>query len=459
MDGKKEYKLATINGQHLLKECAIDMGAYLSLDSAKNKYKKYQLDTFGCYKFGDDFASTITLWGNEENYLTGIRFNYYELVIKLQKILNINNCKFNLDKDIIALIKERIRLLSSIQTEEELKKYFPIIYKDFGEGKKLYHSYKNNYRRNRNKNSSIKQKKIRKKEADDNKKYYQDCGFRNSPRSFVKEQTKFYNKMLLNLNNTYNYIIGNNFKDSLFRFFNIDRMNLYIMNKYVDRLLICNDERLKQIYVSIIDSFLDKELDKELYIHDEKGNIIKYVDVLRKYNNFILKNRKREEYVVDWVLLPEERMLENEEQMRAVYGGQVNISPDIKKYLDANYRKLKFYEVNPYNRKRCLAKAKGLYFNEGYTAYIYDNGEILLDKIATPNNIKSSIGNAIYNLNIYNFEELSPKSKFILRKDKACPIIIHDENWEDKAQKIINKESTTDSKENTLKFIKKIKKK
>jgi hypothetical protein len=59
------------------------------------------------------------------------------------------------------------------------------------------------------------------------------------------------------------------------------------------------------------------------------------------------------------------------------------------------------------------------------------NSQILLDRIAySEDEIRSAYGNAIYNMNTGNFEQLSALSKKTLRQEHLCPIYPHSGDWE-----------------------------
>ena len=77
---------------------------------------------------------------------------------------------------------------------------------------------------------------------------------------------------------------------------------------------------------------------------------------------------------------------------------------------------------------------------DGYVAFVYPNGEILLERFFSDySQCMPATGEAIYNLNIYNFEDLSKFSKLQLIRDKACKRILHGPTFEKQAQSIIDR--------------------
>ena len=66
-------------------------------------------------------------------------------------------------------------------------------------------------------------------------------------------------------------------------------------------------------------------------------------------------------------------------------------------------------------------------------------------------------GEAIYNLNIYNFEDKSKHSKMVLMNDPEVKRIIHCPTFEAQAQKIIDREATEEVRSDVDSFVKKFK--
>ena len=447
MIDKNEYKLATINVEHYLNEVANNNYAKNDYLFLKNNYLKKQKRLFGFYKFNESFSNTMSIYGNEENIMTTTKFNYDEFITKIGKILNIKN---NNREDTLRI---KINELKEIKSIDELKNQFPLIYEDYIQGNILYKSFETQFDF-QDLTSNDNNKKMQKATKD--KDYYYNCGLRFHLPYFINNQVSLYENIANNLNNLKEYINNNSLQFNNY-YINPNKKKLYLINKYVDNALICKSKEIKIIYLHLVNNYLLDEEDNNTFIHDEDGNKIGYKDILIKFRQLLNDNKELEEYIVDWVLLPEGKS--TQEKTKIADKVTIHLNPNISKYITANNRKLKFYEENPYNKAKCLGKAKGISINKGYTAYIYENGEILLDKIATSSNLISSFGNAIYNQNVYNFEKISKINKTTLRKNKICPFIIHDENWEKNAQKIIDIPTTEENKREAKKLVKRLKKK
>ena len=123
-----------------------------------------------------------------------------------------------------------------------------------------------------------------------------------------------------------------------------------------------------------------------------------------------------------------------------------------KKY-ELYERKINFFEKTNY-----VFKLYGVSEFDGYVAYVYENGEILLEKYFSDyTECMPASGDAIYNLNIYNFEDKSKMSKIALMKDSSVKRIIHCATFEEQAKKIIEKEAATDVSSDVDAFVLKFK--
>ena len=101
----------------------------------------------------------------------------------------------------------------------------------------------------------------------------------------------------------------------------------------------------------------------------------------------------------------------------------------------------------------------GLLKYKGYVAYIYENGEILLDRKYNSFVPRTAKGNAIYRIQAKDFEELSGHTKTFLQNDERVERIIHSSKWENRVQKILSYEGTEESREESKKLIKKLRQK
>ena len=104
--------------------------------------------------------------------------------------------------------------------------------------------------------------------------------------------------------------------------------------------------------------------------------------------------------------------------------------------------------------KSSTLKIYGVSKFDGYVAYVYPNGEILLERFfADYAECIPATGEAVYNLNIYNFEEMSKYSKLELIRNKSAKRILHCASFERLAQAVVDKPVTPEVKADVEQFI------
>ena len=174
---------------------------------------------------------------------------------------------------------------------------------------------------------------------------------------------------------------------------------------------------------------------------------------MTRHNN-LKRQLKEDSSVVEWVIIP---------------GGRdyKRVSSNIKKqnitllnYEELNrIKKIGEERNNFYESTNYTLKVIGLRRYRGYVAYIYPNGEILID-VEYHKDRPSLIGkNAIYNLKVYDFEMLSKLDKKSLSKNEKVTRIRHIKNWQDKCRKIIERPSSEKDLEEVKTLVKKLKEK
>ena len=122
---------------------------------------------------------------------------------------------------------------------------------------------------------------------------------------------------------------------------------------------------------------------------------------------------------------------------------------EVGKLREKGKTKQDFYKNSNY-----LVKVLGILKNKGYVAYIYPNGEVLLEKEFDSDKPNSALGNAIYYMKARDFLSLSKLDKKELRKNKEVGRVIHSKNWIEKIKIIVEKEGTTEEKEDAKTLIK-----
>ena len=430
--------LTEININHFIEECGINKEeAKEIISNYRNNYYKYQHKILGYNKFNEAFSDNLTIYGNKDYYITNIKFSKKELLTKICKLLNIKE-----SKNITESLNKKIEELKQIKTEEELKSFSPLIYEDYINGQKLYREFTsiNDFAVYLTEDERTKEfAKATKKE-----KYYYSCGLRNILSHFIEIQSKIYTNIIKHLEDI-NTTIDRVSMNTIINYLDKDKAKFYLANKYLEEYFICKDKEKKNIYMSLITKFIAENNHKDLIIHNQFGEEISYNSFIKIYRNITDTNK----LLTNWELLPSGKKHNSNTGIIR----NINNTENLDKYINLNNKKLKLYEESPY-----IGKAKGLCLNKGYTAFFYKNGKILLDKISDSiDNIKSSYGNAIYELDTDNFSELSMLDKEVLRNEKLCPTYNHSGFWEDRIKDIINLPSDEITINKTNELIRKLK--
>ena len=434
--------LTDINIDNLIEECGIEKEKAKELiNNYRKNYYNYQHSLIDYNKFNESFSENVTIYGNKEYFLTNIKFSKKELLTKICRLLNIKESK-NLTED----LNKRIEELKHIKTEEELKSFSPLIYEDFKKGQTLYKEFTtvNDFIKV-DKSISEEEKRKEIKLAAAKEKYYYRCGLRYILSYFIEEQSKIYTNLVNHLVD-FNNAIDKASMNNIVNYLDKDKTKFYLVNKYLEECFLTKDPGKLNIYLSLIDKYLNQVKNHDLVIHNEYGTTTTIKDFIAIYRNFT----NHDKLITNWELIPNGTKTNTNQNTNHRL---IKNSDNLEKYLNLNNKKLKLYERSPY-----IGKAKGLCLNEGYTAYFYENGEIILDRIAdSSNNLSTGYGNAIYNLNSDNFIELSSIDKTTLREEDLCPHFNHSGYWEKRIQDIIEippTESTITKSNNLIKILK-----
>ena len=375
--------------------------------------------------FNEYYADTITLYGNEMNLNRSITFSFEEFLLKLRDYLSINTSFSIYDPIFIEAAKRNINILKSIKKEEDLKMKFPKLYDIF-----------------------INANKVDKFESGT----YYDYGLRPTPDAFIEEQTVYFEHVFKNLDKIENeYASYNIVRDAIKGNYYRDKFRLYTAYKLFS--LLSNSETKDRI--PGIENVLKKYFDDINDISDinvsiklENGDRISFLELLSDYNRLY-----NNETLDLWDILPQG------------HDSTKEFHPPLQAMSDEEYMRLYNLNIEKYNfyeSLKYLRKGKGKYLNTGYYAFFFSNGQQILDKLCYPGEdfIVSHYGNAIYNLNIRNFELLSRINKTKIRHDRLCPFTTHNGNWQDRVRIMIDSVPTTsESVEKTCELIKKIEKK
>ena len=285
------------------------------------------------------------------------------------------------------------------------------------------------------------------------------------------------------------FIEGLSFKNPLdfnnFQGLDKDKFELYLADKYLTIAFTSKTLEEKQNALYYVTAYIRQTKASAISIKNDNGEEVTFRKLLNRYRKLLKFNNKlkpvdepRERFKgynikhvinhinkyfgsqVSWTIVPNgEDDVENKDDVIRVLNRHYSYLPDEerKKIIFKRYelyeRKINFFENTNY-----VFKIYGVSEFDGYVAYIYPNGEILLERFFTDyTECMPASGEAIYNLNIYNFEDKSKLSKMVLMNDPEVKRIIHCPTFEAQAQKIIDREATEEVRSDVDSFVKKFK--
>lgn len=420
--GGEQRKLSLIptiilNTESFIEECSNNKEqARDAIKQQSSFYEKKRKAYIKYNQFGEEYVSSLTIWGNEDYYVGDITFNYEEFMIKLQRLLSVEQIVDINSPDFEKVLNDRIEKLSQVKTLDELHQKFPNLYRKYLDGNSMLRLVEAITDFKPETTSSIYESQVA--EAKYKKNYYYSCGLRRNVEKYIETQVEMITHVLHHIKDlaatANSFSIGNRLAATLDK----EKTMMYIAMHMIDECQNCKDPEQVEVYLKTLKRYFSKS-HEGIIVHDEKGQEVTYRELLQSYNSLI----KKGDISLEWIIMPrgkEEKQTASTQTRRRI---QKEIDPKI---IELNDRKIKFYDSLSY-----LGRAKGMSNNRGYTAFFLPNSQILLDKVAySEAELLSAYGNAIYNMNTDNFELLSQLSKKQLRQDRLCPIYPHNGEWE-----------------------------
>lgn len=444
--GKELEKTVNLSLNTLIRECSNNKKTSEELYFYFYYCNRENIHTIFRYKkFNDDFTDTLTCYNNGDYIIGTIRPSYDEFLTKLLRLLNVPKRSVILDnEELTEELHERIEVLKNIKTEEELKDKFPLLYKDLIDGRRYVESI------DFLENMEPDNKELLKKQKD----YYYSCALKHRLDRFIKTQCELYKRFTdkrfdlqaLQKCESYNHYIKDNF--------DLDKVAMYTIHEYLKVCEDTNDPIVINKYLSLISKYLTTDTYKKDVSLTTDENIFVNIDTI----NIRYKNIKRrisdQSSIVNWIIIPEGRdysKVTTTNETTSKVRTELFDLEELARLISLGERKTRFYEGTEY-----LVKAIGLKHYHGYIAYIYPNGEVILDTKFNLDKPRTATGNAIYNLKASSFETLSKLDKSVLRKHPKVGRIMHTSTWEERVEKIIKKEGTEEEKAAAKALVKKL---
>lgn len=471
------YVTIELDVNTIINECAFDKQQLENeMSLIKELYRSYFIERMGFVKAKEYFFDKFRIMTSFRDAESKIYISPIPYVQKLKELLNITeeSVDFN-DEKLCQKLKDRVEELSKITTPEELKVMFPLIYEDYLLSIDSYPKIKRYELLHKNDTDEEIKNKI-------NNQYrmFRLHGLHTIFDKFIKRQTQLYRNFVVRRQFIEGYTNRHPIDFSMFTGLDKAKFELYLADKYLSKAISSKEKREKQECIYYIATYIRETKVSNITIKNDEGKPISFDNIVRRYKRFLQNNQSirpidepRENFKgyqvrhvtnhvnkyfftdVNWQIVPPGK----EEDLDRKVIDSLNRAYN---YLNPQEREAKILErYHTYERKKqyfensgYADKVYGINTFAGYIAYIYPNGEILMEKYFDDQaNCRPTQGEAIYNVKVYDFERLSRLEKPVLMKEPGCLRIIHRGDWESRADKIISKESTPESEESVKKLM------
>ena len=440
-------------------------------------FKDAIINTNNYTKANEDFLTHLRTRTNYKNAQTNLFISPTNYIKRLKQILGISNqsIDFN-DLQLRQEMINKVEELKKISTPEELKQKFPEIYKDYLLSLEAYPKIK----RYEEKHRGTKDPKVT-ETLERQKKLYNLYALDTRFHSFIEKQSLMYRNHVIRRQFIEGYTNEHLIDLRMFTGLDKEKFELYLADKYITIAQTTTDDKAKQECIYFLSTYIRETKFNQISIKNDNGEVITFRKILLRYkkilrNNPILKpidedrshfegyhwkhveNHVKKYFIngVNWQIVPpgdgsddlDERVVE------ALNRSYSHLSIEEKeKRIKARYaiydRKIKFFEGTGY-----LYRIYGIHEFNGYIAFVYPNGEVLMEKFFDDYaNCIPTQNEAIYNVKAIDFETLSKFKKTVLIKDARCKRIIHKGDWEEKGQEIVDRPTTPETQEQVKQLI------
>ena len=398
-------------------------------------------NVFGYRKFNDDFVDQVTVYCDEDGNST-IKFSYNDFLLKLFKYLNIDKKPQNMtEEEIEEALNEKLIVLNSSSIKENLRHEFPLIYRDYRDGL----TYLREVQRMREYTEEERNRK------NIQKKHFYQCALHPTYYKFVDRQKDLYGRFVNRRCEYKKAVDESNLNKFFAKYFDMNKVAMYTANRYLNICESSKDENQIKYYMSLVEKYLESDYDKSVEIEVE-NNLKINLDIINERLSKVRKKFAPEIALVNWELIPsgKDGIIRGDSRPRSrvpLTEAELAILRNKGEKKEAFYKKSKPY-----------AKAYGTLKHDCYVAYIYENGEVLLDTLYDESNPKTAVGNATYNIKADCFEMISGLDKGELKRHPNVVKLNHSKNWETRVLEIINRENSVEEKEAAKQLVKRLKK-
>ena len=477
--GVPNYLTVSINIDTLIKECASDQELLKEeIKRLRNWYTNNTSRIMGYTKsqhgfFGELVTSCAFNTSRNDIYVSPNVF-----LFKLKEILGVKNPSMNfsdlcLKKD----LKDRYEVLRNIKTPEELKNEFPLIYEDY---KLSIRGYAELCRIDSL--VALTSDPELKDQLKEKWKIFKRYGLHSNFERFMDKQCYAYRNYIERRTFIDSFCYKNAVQLSEFQGLDKEKFEMYLADKYLSLAFSTDNMDIKQKSIYYVATYIREVKSSDVAINNDAGEAVTFRKILNRYKKLLRGNNmlrpideRREKFIgyniryvtnyliqnygssVSWTIVPagEEDMEETKKKVINKLNNYYLHLPikERKKRINERYelyeRKVSFFEGTDY-----ILKIYGVSKFDGYVAFVYPNGEILLERFFSDySQCMPAIGEAVYNLNIYNFEDLSKFNKLQLIREKSCKRIMHGNRFEKEAQAVIDLPATDKVRDDVQAFV------
>lgn len=439
---KNGDQIVDIELSTILRECSITReNNYYHYENMCNSTYNIIHTIFGYRKFEEDFADSFTVYYREEEPIGTFKPSYNEFLRKISYFLN-TGIKNPLDnEEFTKICDKRIEVLNSIGENDyqTLKKEFPVLYQDFISGIA--------YMRYLEKTCQTKE------EFDTQAHYFYASGLKRSLKNFIPTQVELYKRFVHKRQEYLESTLKKTANRYLKENFDMDKLAMLVIYKCIEKCEQTDNIPTIKKYLSIIAKYLNSKFNFSKAIITDEGYTITIEDITIRY--YALQQKIANTIIrVNWQLASEgqERLIEipKKENYRRIKMNE----DEINQLRTIGEERNEIYQNSNY-----LAKIIGIINTNDYVAYIYPNGEVIMDREYDPERISTANGAAAFHMKAADFETLSKLDKTALKDHPKVERIIHRENWQARVQEIINKKGTVEDREAAKTLIKRLKQK
>lgn len=480
--GVPSYIPIEISVQTLIEQCASDKELLKSeFKLISQLYRDSIIRTNDYTKANEDFLTHLRTRTSYQTAQTDLYISPTNYLQRLKQILNVSNSSIDFNE--LTLRKEmldKVEALKQITTPEELQEKFPEIYKDYLFSMDAYSRITRYAERNRNNKAPQVQDALSRQHY-----FYKVYALDTRFKTFIEKQSLMYRNHVVRRQFVEGYANNHAIDLSMFTGLDKEKFELYLADKYLTIVQNAKDDKNKQECLYYISTYIRETKSNTISIKNDQGEEITFRKILLRFKRILRKNpvlkpidedRSRfdgyhwkhvENHVkkyfftgVNWQIVPpgdgEDELTEKVISALNRFYNYLSLKErerKIKERYTAFERKIKFFENTGY-----LYRIYGINEFNGYIAFIYPNGEVLMEKFFDDYaNCIPVVNEAMYNVKITDFETLSKFKKTALIKDSRCRRIIHKGDWEAKGLEIISRPTTPETEEEVKKLILSIK--